>query len=719
MAQRKLRSTLLRFDRTLSQDSLRQVLILLIVLAAIFMLSFLLLYLSGDDWIEYCEKQEISKWAFPFYLLVDGNAFNSFYGDNVVGGWATLVGCIIYIAGVVIFTGMIISVMTNMIERRVERFRNGELYYLKSGHYIIMGFGDMVPSFIKYIFEKDPEAYILVFTSHPITEATEKLRKTFGQEQMNKIIFTYGHRTTPESYGEIHLEASEEIFIVGYHGQPAHDAINVECVDSIHNYLKTIHGNQRPKRITCVFRDIDTYAAFKTSEIFEKIRELNIEFVPYNFYASWAKQVLVKRFYKDVENSSSSVIEYPAVFGNGIGPDDKHYVHLVFAGTTNFAVSFAMEAAHVLHFPNFNKDNKLKTRITFIDVNADKEKDEFIIRNRHFFEVQSHRYIDLTLKPGGNIIDCPATYFKGKDADFLDIEFEFIKGDIFSNTVQDQIEKWANDTEGQYLSIFLALKDQRSNFVMGMNMPDAVYDNEVPVFIRQDRSDNFVKNLRMADSKLFGYSTIQDDNSVKTTQRKARYAHIYPFGMNETAYHADSKSMNRAKLINYLYCTADYETNRFKGELELSTISNETIWEDANKLWSNLSVSIMWSNLYNSYTIRTKLATLRAMRGLGLNDKSQDFVPLSEEEAEELAKVEHNRWNVEKLLMGYRKPHYNEDAYNTHYADDKSLLKMNKKLFIHHDIRPFDTLDNIMELDKEFTRSIPWIMKMTETKIQD
>ena len=90
MKQRKLRATLLRFDRTLSQDSQRQVLILLMVLAAIFMLSFLLLYLSGDDWIKYCEKNNINKWAFPFYLLVDGNAFNSFYTNDktVVGGHA-------------------------------------------------------------------------------------------------------------------------------------------------------------------------------------------------------------------------------------------------------------------------------------------------------------------------------------------------------------------------------------------------------------------------------------------------------------------------------------------------------------------------------------------------------------------------------------------------------------------------------------------------------
>ena len=81
-------------------------------------------------------------------------------------------------------------------------------------------------------------------------------------------------------------------------------------------------------------------------------------------------------------------------------------------------------------------------------------------------------------------------------------------------------------------------------------------------------------------------------------------------------------------------------------------------------------------------------------------------------EVEELARVEHNRWNVEKLLMGYRKSRAEEYKYkHEEFADS---LKVNKKLFVHHDIRPFDELDVISELDREFSRYIPWIMKMTE-----
>ena len=100
------------------------------------------------------------------------------------------------------------------------------------------------------------------------------------------------------------------------------------------------------------------------------------------------------------------------------------------------------------------------------------------------------------------------------------------------------------------------------------------------------------------------------------------------------------------------------------------------------------------------------------MRGLDIDDERRDYEPLTDEEVDKLAIVEHNRWNVEKLLMGYRKPEKNEDKYE--YPEFADKLKKNKNLFIHHDIRPFEKLGTIKELDHEFSRYIPWIMKMTE-----
>ena len=152
--------------------------------------------------------------------------------------------------------------------------------------------------------------------------------------------------------------------------------------------------------------------------------------------------------------------------------------------------------------------------------------------------------------------------------------------------------------------------------------------------------------------------------------------------------------------------------NHFQSILALNTMSKEQIMEEADAYWRKLTVALKWSNLYSAYAIRTKQDSLRAMRGLPLDDKVHDYDSLNDEEIETLAKIEHNRWNVEKLLMGYKKPKSEEDKYV--YKEFENELKNNKKLFIHHDIRPFKDLGPIKELDGEFSRYIPWIMKMTE-----
>ena len=353
------------------------------------------------------------------------------------------------------------------------------------------------------IFEKDKDAYVLMMSAASAEGIREKLRKVFDEDTLSHIIINYGHRMSKGYYKDIHLESAEEIFIVGMRSLPAHDAINVECVDSMCEYFQECAVAELPKRITCVFEDLDTYAAFKTSEIFGQVRDLGIEFVPYNFYAGWAKQVFVKRFHRDM-NHLELKISYPSVYGDGIASDDDKYIHLVFAGTTNFSVAFAAEAANVLHFPNCMGKKGARTRITFIDINADKEKDVFIDRNRHFFEVQSYIYRDLSVENGldDEKYGKERLRFSAKESDFLDVEFEFIKGDIFSQKIQNEILNWSKEhNKTKYLSLFLAMADQRQNFMFGMNMPDEVYSFEVPVFIRQNRSDNFVTNLRNADTK--------------------------------------------------------------------------------------------------------------------------------------------------------------------------------------------------------------------------
>lgn len=709
------KNLLLRFDRALSNSLLKQAGVLACILVVTLAISFLFLSFSGSDWIAFCKGMGLKPWLLPIYLIIDGNALTALYMGGNVHGWMLFASSLIYLLGVIFFNGMLIAVIVNAIGMRAVNHENGLTHYLNSGHYIVMGYDEMVPSIIEDILGRDKKAYVLLLTAYDVKKVKEWLKKSVARNQMDQIIVNYGQRTAYEYYPEIHLESAAEIYVIGHRSNPAHDAVNIECVDSICNYLKEHKSAQAPKRITCVFEDLDTYTAFKTSEIFEEVKELGMEFVPYNFYAGWARQVFATRSYKE-KSDPTKAIPYPCVYGRGIAPDDKKFVHLVFVGTTNFAVSFAMEAAQMLHFPNYDdKTKNPKTRITFIEQNAEKEMAQFITRNRHFFELQSFIYRDLS-NDSKDRSEARVTKFLSneiKSHDFLDVEFEFIKGDAYSKEVQDVIRQWAKDEENQYLSIFLTLAEQRFNFMMGMNMPDEVYDNAIPVFIRQDKADNFVTSLRKADNKDFKYS-YAEENELKTIVRKGRYANLYPFGMDDMAYCSDEKVFRQAKLINFLYNTADYSCNRFKDLTALAAMGSDRIWEQAEELWWKLSVALKWSNLYSASNIPCKLASLRVMRGMEADDNSHDQYPMTEEEVHQLAIAEHNRWNVEKLLMGYRKSHGSEDKYeHAAYAKD---LKKNKNLFIHHDIRPFEELDDVRLMDHELTKYIPWILKMTENK---
>ena len=709
------KNLLLRFDRALSDSLLKQVYILAGFLLVSLLISMLSLSFLRPQWIELCHNKEINPLLLPIYLLIDQNIFNELYrGEDGAKGWLLIACGLTYIFGVIIFNGMLVGVIVNAISERVEEHRNGLAHYLNSGHYVIMGYDDMVPSIVEDIFQKNSEANVLILTSVEAKIITERLKRSVAKGQMDQIIVNYGHRMTIEYYDDIHLEAANEIFIVGRRKQPEHDAVNIECIDSICTYLKEHKSDTLPKRITCVFEDLDTYAAFKTTEIFDDVKALGIEFVPYNFYVGWAKQVFLTRSYKE-KNKPTEAIPYPSIYGDGIGPDDKKQAHLVFVGTTNFAVSFAMEAAHMLHFPNFDEKTKTpKTRITFIEQNAEQEMAQFITRNRHLFEIQPYLFRDLTNSDGEVIEPTVRKEFVSpayKTTGFLDVEFEFIKGDIYSKAVQELIRNWAKDDKCQYLSIFLSLADQRLNFMMGMNMPDEVYDNAIPVFIRQDRADNFVTNLRNADDKDHIYSQVEN-GELKTTKRKGRYAHLYPFGMEDMAYCGDEVSFRRAKLINFLYFNT--KNNRFPDLLVLNSKSNASIWEEAEAYWKGLSVADKWSNLYCAYSFFCKLDSLRVIRNLKPDDTSRDCQPLSEKEIEYFAAVEHNRWNVEKLLMGFRKAKPHEDKYEQSLLSGDNIKVNKKKFFIHHDIRPFNDLDDIKQMDFEIVKYIPWILKMTE-----
>ena len=92
-------------------------------------------------------------------------------------------------------------------------------------------------------------------------------------------------------------------------------------------------------------------------------------------------------------------------------------------------VAMAVEAAHLAHFPNFETRGK-RTKITFIDKNAQQEKDFFMGRFKDLFAVSKWTADGLVHNPQN---------VEHLGGDFLDIEWEFITGGIEQPEVQNHI----------------------------------------------------------------------------------------------------------------------------------------------------------------------------------------------------------------------------------------------------------------------------------------
>lgn len=74
-----------------------------------------------------------------------------------------------------------------------------------------------------------------------------------------------------------------------------------------------------------------------------------------------------------------------------------------------------------------------------------------------------------------------------------------------------------------------------------------------------------------------------------------------------------------------------------------------------------------------------------------------------------LAEVEHNRWNMEKLLLGFRKPTAEEEELIYGSKEMGDIFK--KKRFVHPDIRPYDELkESSKAYDRCITAGIPLVV---------
>ena len=641
-------------DYALSKSVSCQLLLLIAVIAIVFGLLLLIMWLiHGMNGIV------LTVFDIVLAFINPGSSFVDAIGDSDKI-WAIVIG----IFGMVFLSGLLISVFSNILERRVDKVKNGQAYYSFKKHFVIIGYNRMSIGLVKQLLGKYPKCRIVLQTIQEVPKVHHELFSNLNDSLEYKITFMRGNRNSTEDLEKLSIDKCREIFLLGESNEYDHDSLNIECLKKI-RYILEKEKAEPYKRCNILFEYQSTYAIFQQQDLTDIIPWIDI--VPFNFHEIWAQKVFVDGKYESPDNKY--IIKYPPLDGeNGIS--DKT-VHLVIVGMSRMGIALGVQASHLCHFPNFLKDKTKKTRITFIDENADKEMHFIKGRHRHFFKEVEHTFEDIE-NTKKNECYSPENLF-------TDIEWHFIKGRIEHPSIQSKISDWCND-ENVLLTIAICFSFPPMSIAAGLYLPDVVYDKNIPVLIQQQTSYSILSML----------------------EKSTRFKNVKPFGMLDNSYDLGNANDLLPMMVKYAY-------DKTTENICLEHFPEKEIKENWEKWGKEDNISALkWSNRYCANSIYVKQRSIKFSSGKALDDKHIEI----------LAHIEHNRWVIEKLLMGYRAP--TPEELKKIEADDKEKKSL-RKMFIHSDIRDFRTLAvdytgiNARLYDINIVKAIPFMLKAYET----
>ena len=621
---------------------MRKVLVLVLLTPFIFALISLCCGQIGKGLVT-GETAELTNplWGAYYHFIDPGN-------QHIAEGNTTWLATIIAICGVFLLNGVLISSIVGWIDKRKERYLQGlepyQRFLKRKEHYVIIGGSDIVSGIVEQIFEtpqKNGEMpYILIQTSNNVEDFRHKLFSGLDVEQQKHIIIRYGNRNVEQDIEKLYLNKALEVYVIGEETrtddmESYHDTMNMKCLDLIYKNVKdntSFVKNDKDNRLVCyfMFEYQTTFNVFQYSDISQDIKEC-INFKPFYYYEMWAQRVLVC---KELENEANC--EYLPLEGiKGIKKDAEDQVHLVVVGMTRMGTALATQAALMAHYPNFVEKN-IRTKITLIDENADKEKNFYIDRYDRLFALSNWSYKEMVRSESGKDELKTVYTYKPTDCehlggDFLDVEWEFIQGSV----AQLELQKYILDSITKKTKMTIAIcKDEPSRcLAAALNLEWRIYEKAKQVLVYNRYDDALIKQLK----------------------NQGKYDIYSPFKNKIKAFGMASKCFSKERL-------EETESLALKFHREYKKDENAEI----DKLTD------YWSNVYVSNTMWTKLRCVER-KNETIDEKDIDI----------LAEVEHNRWNIEKLIMSFR--HLSKEEQDR-ASKDPQVKKQLKGEMAHLDI---------------------------------
>lgn len=590
---------------------------------------------------------------------------------------APIISYLLAILGVMIVP-LLTSVFTNSLLSMEKKFNEGRINFRLRNHIVLIGDGDLAISVIKELVGNN---VIKILTSGNVCELRQRLAIDFDDRKLDRIIILSGSTADERNLCRMDLADAKGLYVVGDDNSGNRDVCNLNTLECVVRVLKSIHTRKERLLGFVLFEHKSSMGIYQVASVNWEMEGL-LDFLPLYSYGLWARKVLINRNVR-VNEDNSDYLPLEGIYC--LDGNSRKRVHLVIAGMDEMGLALALEAAHIAHYPNFVTKH-IKTRITFIDDNADVVMKELMAEYRSLFDLSVWHYSEGIEARYGRLFnenDWKKYDGAGIGEDFLDIEWEFIKGGVFDNAVCDYLSEAAADTDN-ILTVAVCYDDAHQSVAASLSLPECVRDNASQILVYQKDGDSLIRNVSNGDKSCNGV-----------------FSKLRAFGTTTDTYVYEKNILTAAKMIHYVYSNSD----RLSGsdmETILSVSENEI-----NEMWNHASSSktlaaAHWSNIYNAASLWTKI---RNVSGGELVTGS-----LSEDKVETLLRVEHARWNMEQLLLGFRpvtKADLNKDIWRS------EVCRELKRRMVHVDIRSFESLEkedfDSIYYDRILTEAIPLI----------
>lgn len=606
---------------------------------------------------------------------------------------------------VFIVNGISIATIVSLFNRRITHYREGQIRYsrliywlLQNKYAVVIGANEVAASVIKNLLKQCEHKadyksfncycdrklkYILLQTNRKAEEVRKMLASHLTDHELDRVIIYTANRDSKKELQKLYMEYAHEIHILGEQtvvggAEAFHDTINMKCLNLVAQILrnyKNAHPSQyQKKHCRVMFEYQTTHSVFQFSDVSDDVRE-TLDFEPFNRYESWARKVLVG-------NAVDTIKYVPLESYKGITYDSNKHVHLIVVGMSNMGTALGVQALFQAHYPNYVRDSQLKTRVTFIDTKADKEMAFFKGRYATLFELARHRYIDANACKEEDLnsdygwvnpmqqSNCQWKHLSNKGQNFLDVEIEFVKGELESDGVRKYLTQ-VSKVQTSNLTIAICLTNASQAIAASLYMPMEVYENQQlqQILVYQREASTIIENI-----------------SKETKKNSIRYEKLRPFGMIYSNYMDDRTRYWKGVLTHAAY---DATKDNKPLPLDLKNTDDKEVkalvdkW-DKLKECKKISNKLFVDSIYQKLRCIMDLSENETLGEYGnpiFDNRSfvQDVKSVLQSHASIVAKCEHNRWNIEQLLMGFTPMKSADDEQFRKLVAENNEEKINKK----------------------------------------